>query len=298
MNEARRLSDAFSAETPGRISAAVSAKVTAVTCAEARALDRTALVRYGIPGLLLMENASRAAADLVEAELRGGLPLKPNFSSSEVFIFCGTGNNAGDGLAMARHFQTRQISVRIFLCVKPEKFQGDALFQYELARKLEIPMISLYDVPTDAASAVSSVSAESIMPSDAARNLSSGCSEVFRRLDAVWDSVSGPRQSVYFVDAMLGTGASGTPRFPMNAVIPWLNLRRERFHTPLLAVDVPSGLDADTGRGFSEDENLTVHASVTLSMAVFKRGLLEENAKKFVGTLYLADIGVSVEKLK
>ncbi len=249
------------------------------TCDEARALDRTALERYGIPGILLMENAARAAADVVTEYVTSADSTFEKMTSEdsasenvqnswEILIFCGTGNNAGDGFAMARHFQTRLIPVRIVLCADPVRLKGDALFQYELVRKLEIPMVSLYDASSN--------------------------SQVLQRLESVFSSVEG---RAFFVDAMLGTGASGPPRFPMSAAIPWLNHCCKNGLHPLFSVDVPTGLNADTGEGWSDDENQVIHAAQTVTMAVSKRGFTE-SAKKFTGSVRIVDLGVSVSRLQ
>src|SRR5438067_5267694 len=74
------------------------------TCAEMRELDRRAIEEYAIPSLLLMENAGRAAAD-VAAEM-----ARPREGC--VIVFCGRGNNGGDGFVLARHLSNRGYDVR------------------------------------------------------------------------------------------------------------------------------------------------------------------------------------------
>lgn len=231
-----------------------------------RELDQTAIDRLGIPGLVLMENAARAVAQWILTEWEN--PEK----WSKVLIFCGIGNNAGDGLAVARHLQLHGIDFQIFLCANPERFRGDARFQYELAQKLDLPMTELY----------TETEKEGVF-----RVISEHLSE---------NSQKNTLSTFYLVDALLGTGAIGVPRFPMNAVISWMNTQVTRG-SRLLAIDVPTGLDCETGLPFDGEENVA-RADITLTLAAAKPGLVTENAQKFVGDLWISDIGVSVEKIR
>ncbi len=218
---------------------------------EARDLDRIAVESFGIPGLVLMENAVRGIADLLLEWIK---------APEMVLIFCGAGNNAGDGLALGRHLQLRNVPFQIILNVAPERFRGDARFQYELGRKLGFAMFDLWDAG----------SAE----------------EVRTRLESL------PKAAVC-VDALLGTGACGALRFPMAETAKWLNGQG----APILAVDIPTGLDCETGRPFDEEGKLAVRADRTVSLATMKSGLLLPDAKAFTGELFVSDIGISVDKL-
>ncbi len=89
------------------------------------------------------------------------------------------------------------------------------------------------------------------------------------------------------VDGLLGTGSHGAPRAAIADAIE----RLSRASLPVLAVDLPSGLDADTGA----HPGACIRASQTLMLAAAKRGCLEEQARAQVGELWLADIGVPGE---
>jgi len=86
------------------------------------------------------------------------------------------------------------------------------------------------------------------------------------------------------IDAMVGYGLKGEPKENLAA---WINQINASKH-PILSLDVPSGLDATTGIPFST----CTKAAATLTLALPKRGLLTEEAKPYVGDLYLADISV------
>src|SRR5438874_5951101 len=88
----------------------------------------------------------------------------------------------------------------------------------------------------------------------------------------------------WIVDAMLGTGAKGEPRPPFDAAIDWMNAQPAKK----LAVDVPSGLDCDTGQPATH----TVRADHTCTFAAMKIGFIQPAAKPFTGTIHICDIGV------
>ena len=92
------------------------------------------------------------------------------------------------------------------------------------------------------------------------------------------------RGADWIVDAMLGTGARGEPRPPIDAAIDWMNAQPARK----LAVDVPSGLDCDTG----EPAVHTIRADHTCTFAAMKIGFTQPAAKPFTGTVHVCDIGV------
>jgi NAD(P)H-hydrate epimerase len=90
-----------------------------------------------------------------------------------------------------------------------------------------------------------------------------------------------------YIDALLGYGGRGNPRTPISEVIELINGEDSQ----VLALDVPSGLDASTGVAGSP----CVRATTTLTLALPKLGLVSESAEPFVGNLYLADIGIPPE---
>lgn len=92
------------------------------------------------------------------------------------------------------------------------------------------------------------------------------------------------RGADWLVDALLGTGARGEPRPPFDAAIRWMNAQPARR----LGVDVPSGLDCDSG----EPSAHTVRADHTCTFAATKIGFTRQEAKPYVGAVHVCDIGV------
>lgn len=89
------------------------------------------------------------------------------------------------------------------------------------------------------------------------------------------------------IDGLLGTGARGEPRSPVREAIELINAARK----PVLAIDIPSGLDSDTGQPASA----CIRADVTVTMGLPKAGLLQQAAIDYVGRLKIVDIGIPRE---
>ena len=89
--------------------------------------------------------------------------------------------------------------------------------------------------------------------------------------------------AAWIVDALLGTGAQGEPRPPFDAVIDQLNAAE----APKLAVDLPSGLDCDTGKPARH----TVRAAATCTFVAAKAGFFAAGADQYIGRLHVLDIG-------
>jgi NAD(P)H-hydrate epimerase len=164
-----------------------------------------------------------------------------------VVICCGRGNNGGDGFVIARHLEIRGCEVRVLLFCNPDLLRGDAAANLSVLRHCDVPVSVLGHA------AVSQV--ESLLAG------------------ADW-----------IVDALLGTGAKGEPRPPINDVIHVLN----RWSARRLAIDLPSGLDCDTGH----PARATFHADHTCTFVAAKSGFAVDQARPYLGQIHVLDIGV------
>ena len=212
---------------------------------QCREVDRRAIADYGMTGLVLMENAGRGVADLLESLGIAG----------PVLIACGRGNNAGDGFVIARHLDLRGYRVRIAMCGSPGELTPDAAANYQIVERAGVPITSLIDL------------ADGPQPDG----------DLAAKLLAL---VSG---SAWIVDALLGTGARGEPRPPLDATIDALNAAG----VPILAVDVPSGLDCDTGLAARH----TIRATHTATFVANKIGFTAAGAADYTGQVHVLDIG-------
>ncbi len=203
-----------------------------------RAVDRRAVEDYGLSSLVLMENAGRGVADVLCLEGIAG----------PVLICCGKGNNAGDGLVLARHLDLRGYPVTVVHWNDPNDWRGDTQTNYQVALKARIELVSLR----------SSASQEQLQ-------------QYLRRSDWV-------------VDALLGTGVQGAPRSPIAGAIRQINATKS---ARILAVDLPSGLDGDTGH----PQEPTVRADVTCTFVAIKRGFQLPGAAPYLGRVFVLDIG-------
>jgi NAD(P)H-hydrate epimerase len=221
----------------------------ALTREQCRALDRRAIEEYGIASIVLMENAGRGCVDVLERLGIGG----------RVVILCGKGNNAGDGFVIARHLEIRVHECRVLLLCGQDELSGDAAMNFAILQESGADVIDLS-------------STRGTKDRAAAAELHSAIDHHAHN-DAAW-----------LVDAMLGTGARGEPRPPFDAAIDWMNAQSCKK----LAVDVPSGLDCDTGQPAVH----AVRADHTCTFAAMKAGFLQPAARPFTGTIHVCDIGV------
>ncbi len=97
---------------------------------QSRQVDQVAIEQYGMSGLVLMENAGRGAAELINRLI----PTGP------ITILCGQGNNAGDGYVIARHLELLDRDVQVISVVELERLSGDAGANAKLAVRAEIPI--------------------------------------------------------------------------------------------------------------------------------------------------------------
>ena len=170
-----------------------------------------------------------------------------------VVICCGRGNNGGDGFVIARHLDLRGYEPRVLLYCDPNQLTGDAAANYQILEKTDVPIHR--------------------------------CDENSGTIDLQ----SHLAEAVWIVDALLGTGARGEPRPPLDAVIDQLNAS----DIPILAVDVPSGLDCDTG----EPTSHTIRAAHTCTFVTAKVGYAEPTAQAYLGKLHVLNIGTPAKLL-
>jgi len=109
-----------------------TAMLKVVTPDEAARLDAEAIREFGIPGVVLMENAALRVADRIQQRWEG------NLEGKKVGILCGLGNNGGDGLAVARHLFQRGGLPMVFIMGSREKIKGDALINLNILERLPV----------------------------------------------------------------------------------------------------------------------------------------------------------------
>jgi NAD(P)H-hydrate epimerase len=216
-----------------------------LTAAQMKAVDRAAIERLGLPGLVLMENAGRGT---VEAIAR----VRPRLRRDRCAVVCGPGQNGGDGFVIARHLANLGASVQTYLVAPRARVSGDAKVYLDVADHLGLPI------------------EEAAFDQDPA-----SWGRRFSGVDLI-------------VDAIFGTGLRSDVQGAAAAAIAAMN-QSTAFR---VAVDIPSGLDADSGQPHAA----AVRADLTATMGALKVGLVLDSASP-VGELAVVDLGVSMEGL-
>ncbi len=211
---------------------------------QVRAFDAWAINGLGISGVVLMENAGRSCAELIEEKLSA-------IARPKVCIFCGTGNNGGDGFVIARHLFNRGFTVVVVLCGDRNKIKGDARANLDILEGLGV---RVEEMDVDAESDVEGRAASFAQDAD------------------------------MIVDAIFGTGLTGELRDEYKRLIGGINA----LSCPILAVDIPSGLDCDTGQTLGA----AIRADWTVTFVAVKKGFPLESAQAQTGEIYVASIGV------
>ncbi len=202
-------------------------------------LDSLAIHRYGIPSLILMENAGRGIADLA-AGMAG--PRK------RVLVICGKGNNGGDGLVAARHLVNRGFQTEVVLLARAKDLKDDPKINFNILKRMRVPMRMITSV---------------------------------EKIGEVYQLI---KRSGFLIDAVFGIGLKRPVDGLFYAVIQAMNDSKRN----ILAVDIPSGLNSDTGEALG----IAVRAQATGTLGAPKRGLFRGRGPKHCGKITVLDISI------
>jgi len=226
---------------------------TYLTRDEVREVDRHAIEDLGIPGVALMENAGRAVTEAVQ-DLLSEMGARPGE----------TGRGISD----------RQESCVAIVCGRGNNGGDGYVVARHLANADVEAIIYLLCDPAD-------------LKGDAATNF-----KIIRRMGVPVVLVHGPSDLIpagradVIVDAIFGTGLRGAVRPPYDALIGFINeLRR-----PVVAVDIPSGLDCDSGAPLGA----AVNATRTVTFVALKKGFENPASEAYTGEVTVASIGAPV----
>jgi NAD(P)H-hydrate epimerase len=212
-----------------------------LTRAQVREIDRRSIEQYHIPGVVLMENAARAAADVA-------CDMLDDNCVGEVLILCGGGNNGADGLAVARHLHNHGADVSLALTADPQKYKGEALINWQIVLAMNLAW-----EPAEPGKIASST-------------------------------------SLLLIDGIFGTGLEQAPREPFPAIVAAV----EQSRVPVLAIDLPSGMDCDTGQPLGA----CIKATRTVTFVAEKIGFAQPTAKPFLGEVSVGPIGCPRELIE
>jgi NAD(P)H-hydrate epimerase len=204
-----------------------------------KAIDRRATERFGIPSIVLMENAALAVADAIGAHYP---------DCDRAAIFCGVGANGGDGFAVARHLEQRGVVPIVFIVGDRAKIGGDAATNLAICERLALP---LYEITDD---------------------------------DSLNEALVHAADGDLIVDAIFGTGLDRAPAGIYSETI----LSIAGLGLPVVAVDLPSGLNASSSEPFEP----CMQAALTVTFVAPKICHIFEPAAVFCGEIIVADISI------
>lgn len=192
-----------------------------------------------------IEEYGMAGVVLMENAGRGVVDIMRELQiTGPVHIVCGKGNNAGDGFVIARHLDLLGIESTVHRCGSESELAGDALINYQIIQRSDLRIVS------------------------------------YTTIEKLREHLS---QANWIVDALLGTGLTGTVRSPFKDIIDCMNCSGK----PILAVDLPSGMDADTGLPLG----IAIRAQHTVTFVAPKQGFAHLQASQFTGAVHIAGIG-------
>jgi NAD(P)H-hydrate epimerase len=209
---------------------------------EVREIDRRTIEDFGVPGVVLMENAGRGAA----VEAWGMLGAEPG---GRVAVLAGAGNNGGDGYVIARHLHNWRVNVEVFCFAPRERIRGDAEVNLRIIERMDLPVRDAQWTDGPAAPLADAAGAAHLV-----------------------------------VDALFGTGLTRPMRAPFPAIVEWINA----LGRSVLAVDIPSGLNCDSGAPMP----VAVRAACTVTFVAAKKGFAAAGAAEYLGRVVPVEIGV------
>ncbi|MFX1442967.1 MAG: NAD(P)H-hydrate dehydratase [Promethearchaeota archaeon] len=207
----------------------------------------------GIPLGYLMECAGYSIAiELIERyNLKEG---------NKVAIFCGTGNNGGDGFVVARHLSAFNVNSIVFLLGLPEKIRTkESKFNWDIiSRHLDI-------------------SIETVIIRDSTE------------ISEHSDTADKCKDVKLIIDGLLGTGVKGKIREPLSSAIDLINNLNKKLKIPVISIDLPSGLNPNTGNVLDK----AVKSDLVIALHRIKKGLSEDN--EYIGEIIVKSIGIPQE---
>ncbi len=181
------------------------------------------------------------------------LQMIDNPQKVKVAILCGKGNNGGDGFVVARHLHNHSISLNVFLVAKISDIlkDGDAGTNLQILLNMKIPVKEIFDIP--------------------------GVNSILKEL----------YNYNILADALFGTGLSGDVREPFKTLIGGVN----NLNKPIVSVDIPSGLDCNTGKILG----VAIKAAKTVTFAIAKKGFYLNDGPSYTGKVIVSDISIPRE---
>ncbi|MFN4227294.1 MAG: NAD(P)H-hydrate epimerase [Candidatus Ratteibacteria bacterium] len=193
--------------------------------------------KFGISSLILMENAGKESFYVIKKELK-------DLKKRKILVFCGKGNNGGDGFVLSRYLFNYGVNVKVFYFGEINNFTKISLINFDILNKLKVDIENI---------------------------------NILKLKDIRIEN------SDVVIDAILGIGIKGMIEGEMKNIIEFIN-KNSKF---TVSIDIPSGLDADTG----EIHGVCIKSNLTISMGFLKKGFFVGKGPEYTGKIKLVDIG-------
>lgn len=204
---------------------------------EIQKIERETVEKFGISNLILMENAGRESFYVIKRYIK-------KLKNKNFFVFCGKGNNGGDGFVLARYLFNNGAKVKVYYSGKLEEFTEISYKNFQILKNLKVDTDSIDDLKLDKIR--------------------------FKKSDIL-------------IDAIFGIGIKGEIVGKIRELIEFIN-KEKGF---VFSIDIPSGLDADTGN----IHGVCVKSDITISMGFLKKGFFINEGPKYTGKIEIVDIG-------
>jgi hydroxyethylthiazole kinase-like uncharacterized protein yjeF len=258
-----------------------------------REIDRKAITEYGIPGIVLMENAALQVVREIERMLG-------EVAGKKILVFAGKGNNGGDAFAVARHLYNK--GARIGLCVLAcrNSIKGDAAVNLAIIEKMGIEMVEIIgtgnndnneskdsnDNKKDAGNGDNRGNTGNCPGKDSMREDTENKTKYLKGIQYAKNWLA---MADLVVDGIFGTGLKGEITGVGAEIIKLIN----SYSKPVISIDIPSGINGETG----DVCGVCIKASKTVTFGLPKIGLILFPGCEYAGELIVADIGIPPEVL-
>lgn len=220
-----------------------------ITTAQAKEIDRYSIEQLGMQSIVLMERAALKFTEHMIEWIESRKKENIDLSKRKLLVVCGSGNNGGDGMAVARMLSQAGYDCAVFFAGEREKITESVKIQWKLLETLSIPIVQEF----------------------------------------------APEPQTMIIDALFGIGLS------REVTGHYAKLIEEMNHFRCFSIDVPSGMDADTGRGMAYCEGsqkTAVKAEFTVTFGAVKPGLLLGNGRQYAGNVFSEEIGFPIQARK
>src|SRR3712207_6084515 len=218
-------------------------------------IDRMCIEKYNMPEIILMENAASSASKRI-LDISKSCDKKASFT-----ILCGSGNNGGDGLVIARKLKTAGYSVYPVFVGYEDKMSSSTRTNMDIVKSMNMEILEFSP-------------------------------DMYHLNDT--ELVSRLRKSDYLIDCMFGVGLNRDLDVSYIGLIGMINRAKELYGFEIISIDVPSGMDATSGRIMGD----AIDADYTITLGYFKNGFLNYSSVDKLGQIFVEQIEIPREILK